>query len=104
VDSLAQRNEKEDQVKAPEQLLGEAIRELKEAPSKEWIKGFDAGYAAAIKVIDELTKTQGRTVRLSKDVREKISAVAKTLHHLEDTIHDFTRPVRHSILEDDLKS
>jgi len=90
-------------VKAPERILGLAIRDLKEAPSKEWIKGFDAGYASAIKVIQKLSDVQEKAMRDTKAVRHKMAELQKTLVYVEDTIGEFRNPMMNkSILADDL--
>ena len=90
-------------MKAPERILGLAIRDLKEAPSKEWIKGFDAGYSAAIKVVQKLSDVQEQAMTNTKSVRHKMAELQKTLAHVEDTIGRFRNPMMNkSILADDL--
>ena len=86
-------------------MLGDAIRQLDDAPSKEWIKGFDAGYCAAIKVIQDLSNVQEQAMKNSADARHRLADVQKTLAHVEDTIGRFRCPImQKSILSQDLGS
>jgi len=91
-------------LRAPEQLLGEAVRKLVHNPSKDWIAGFDAGYEAAIKAIAEMSKVQQRAMKLSKEARHALSDVGKTLAYLESEVGDFHWPLCHkSIIGDDIQ-
>ena len=92
------------QKKAPSQMVGDAIRELDEAPSKDWLKGFDAGYSATVTVIDELVKLQRHSVKRGDEARKQMEEASRTLAYLADDIKKFTNFVdMRSIISDDIE-
>jgi len=89
---------------APENVLGKAIRNLEEAPSVEWIAGFDAGYDATITVIKDVLKTHDTSARYCDEIQGDLEKIRQTALHLSRNIRAQTRQVREkSRVSKDLK-
>ncbi len=93
------------QKKAPSRMLGDAVRDLDDQPSKDWLKGFDAGYSSTVMVIEELIKVQLQAIDDCKEARTYMEHASRTIAYLDERIAKFTWPVAHkSIISDDIEA
>ena len=89
---------------APEKVLGQAVRALDVAPSKDWLKGFDDGYDAAVTVISDLMELTKSSKDRCKIIRKQLDDVSREVNWLSDDIGHFTHPVKYqSIVSKELE-